>query len=1359
MCRTLVVLSLLVLSLASASAITVTGTVVGTDGTPVSGANIWVRLWFADKTLELHTDVKGEFAVEIDSALLPQSISLGEIIASAPGCTLTIGRLRRGGNVITLSPGTTMSGMVVDAMGKPLAGVPVRLVSLANTNGRRGSVPDEWHGRFTVRTATDGVWTLSGIPLDGEAVVALDDDRFVHDEQQISLVAGEKIDPVRFTVRPGATVTGRIFTPEGLPAAHVRVGIDSRHDPEQAAASDSSWGRTGADGSYRFSGLTAGSYDIGALSEENAWVAEPLQGVTLTAGKTTIAPVLHARFGAALDGTVVDAETGTPIPGIHLKLFHGSTIDYASGAELLRTDAQGHFVMHTQPGQMTLFSDAPQCGYRKMPDAEAMLVELREGKTVTVVVRLHKGLSLRGIVTDAGGKPAAWVNFSLRMPDWAYGFTTDEQGQFEVSGLQAGKGTLMLQPESLDVWELSSPQTVEVPAPGAMTVKVSRLALHILRGRVVDARHHPQAGVDVAFSVPIQPGWGPQTLKVVTGEDGNYQLAKIPAGRKVTLISLTKAGYRQLVNSELASAGNDTLADAMLGDALLQGTVLDAETGLPLPDASVKLYHDTTLQDSLRADRHGHFFYRARGAAQLSLLIDEPPSGYRKMLDTEAVHVELREGETATAELKLHKGLSMTGTVKDEEGQPVAGASFCIHMPSGVNKSWYWNDTSITVTTDDQGNFSVSGLPAGKGTIMLLPGRSRQPDNWAMPEPLDIEAPSNKPIAVTVTRIAQRSVTGRVVDTLHHPLPGVRATLLVSGEQYTGLTQQTAITGTDGTYQLAKIPAGREVILLSLEKPGYCQLFTSRRTNAGTNAIDDAVMAAATTLHGTVCDKAGKPVKGATVVSMEAGRSIRAVTDAAGAFTLTEQPKSELHLVAATPDGGGVAQVNPGTDIRIICTPGLVAGAPDVPRALALLEADGKLPRNHRRFNHEDAIRKLADIDLAQALQLAMAGNEPVSDDVRAYLLGRQAEKDPAKVDELLVQLNILRNAGCKLYDEVKLGIAVARREPALAAQLYNNAKASYDSAMRDFHVDDEAALSGFKYNAGLLVFAETLGKTADLDAMLAQLRTLTKQVNPGWIYMIADPLFETVGQGSPEFVLKVYDSLDNPSLQNYLGTAVARMAQRDPAAALRLLKLIDAKKYDVSAPDYALPLIDALGKQDPAAALALAEAQPDYLRTDALLAAASFQPKAEAVTRIHGLFPAGCNPMITQIARANAIDAGLGKKLYTEHKQNLEALDDMYRIDNSLALHYNRCAAYAYHLSDIDPVEARLLLETEYARALSLSRHGVTLDLRSFALAMCALDLHRALAMLDDSDNLDPDRIMQYLLMSREERLALSNF
>ncbi len=139
-----------------------------------------------------------------------------------------------------------------------------------------------------------------------------------------------------------------------------------------------------------------------------------------------------------------------------------------------------------------------------------------------------------------------------------------------------------------------------------------------------------------------------------------------------------------------------------------------------------------------------------------------------------------------------------------------------------------------------------------------------------MPEPLAIEVPSKEPITVKVTRMGMRTVSGRVVDTRHHPLAGVTVTFqIVEGDRPARSHQMTAVTGADGGYQLAKIPAGVEVDLLSLEKAGYRQCLTGTLTNDGRDTIGDAVMAA---LHGHgawegVRDADGKPVPGATVVS------------------------------------------------------------------------------------------------------------------------------------------------------------------------------------------------------------------------------------------------------------------------------------------------------------------------------------------------------------------------------------------------------------------------------------------------------------------------------------------------------------
>ena len=99
-----------------------------------------------------------------------------------------------------------------------------------------------------------------------------------------------------------------------------------------------------------------------------------------------------------------------------------------------------------------------------------------------------------------------------------------------------------------------------------------------------------------------------------------------------------------------------------------------------------------------------------------------------------------------------------------------------------------------------------------------------------------------------------------------------------------------------------------------------------------------------------------------------------------------------------------------------------------------------------------------------------------------------------------------------------------------------------------------------------------------------------------------------------------------------------------------------------------------------------------------------------------------------------------------------------------------DHCIGYAYLISSIDPLEARLIMETEYARAIKKidsTFQGIS-DVVGVPQDMCSLDLDRALEMIDSIESKLKipdiatdlrDQLMQYLLMSGEERVAVSSY
>ncbi len=161
---------------------------------------------------------------------------------------------------------------------------------------------------------------------------------------------------------------------------------------------------------------------------------------------------------------------------------------------------------------------------------------------------VDKGLPETVTVTDEHGQPVAGAAFSLRMLNHEDGIRSKERyggslhqrwaRAFRTRRSAAGRGSITLDSATLDTWEQAAPQAIELPAKEPITVRVSRLALHAVSGRVVDAHHHSLAGVTVTCSVTYRQGVEPTMIMAMTGADGSYQLANIPAGRTVSLLYL-----------------------------------------------------------------------------------------------------------------------------------------------------------------------------------------------------------------------------------------------------------------------------------------------------------------------------------------------------------------------------------------------------------------------------------------------------------------------------------------------------------------------------------------------------------------------------------------------------------------------------------------------------------------------------------------------------------------------------------------------------------------------------------------------------------------------------------------------------
>lgn len=1096
-----------------------------------------------------------------------------------------------------------------------------------------------------------------------------------------------------------------------------------------------------------------------------------------------LALALGCAGAATVSGKIVGTD-GKPIPGANVSL----TFYLAKERKtfVLVSDAEGGYAVEidltnrrSNTLQAMIVAYAP--GYALAGD---MLV-----KETGNVITLDRGESISGTVVDAKGKPLAGIpvrlyhartatqQYAIPPEEWRTWFivNTAADGSWTLSGIpQGGTAVIALNDDRYVREQQEIKLTPGVPAP---PVKFTVQPGGTISGRLLDPQGAPVVGGQVAAYQPNSRMTSATYNYTVTVVDGGYRLPGLTAGKYILRAYSEKEEWiADPLTDFIVAPGEQTAPDLHVRiGAVLEGTVVDAETGKPVPGGYLMFTTNQgpegqSQRQMVNVDGNGHFFRRLL-PGQGTVSVDAPADGYLKSMDTAAVPVDLQEGKTVTLTLKVKKGLTVTGTAVDEAGNPAAGVSFYINIRCGQCEDGCRNDTFVPVKTDDQGHFTANGLPAGKGRLNIAID-SDKPADWDMPRPLEIEVPAKAPIMVTVKHRVFQAVTGRVIDTKGQPLAGVQVTCSVKFEDGVEAKTMTDVTGVDGRYTLLNIPAGVPVTLRAAEKAGYRQLLAGTLANGGTATIADAVMAACTaTVRGTVQDADGKPVAGATVVSAEGGLAARTTSDETGAFTLTAQPADgELHLVAATPTGGGLGFCTGNTaGVVITCLPGLVAKPVDLKLAQELLLADSQWPEGQRQFNRAETLRMIADIDFELASRLAQDGEEPAPPGLQAYLLGKLAERDPAAAArDGAAMLEKIEPDNCKLYAAVELGAAMVKVNPALAEQCYQVAKEIYDRSPHDrqsFTTIDGLGMFG---DISLRVFtlAGLLNKADDAEAMLAPLNAQIKK-DDGMSYIILDPLMEAAGRVSPEFVIQLYDKIDSQFKSGHQVTAIRSMAQQDPEAAQGLLTLFTARMPDdrdgtlrLTGP---LQILGELAKRDPAAAKAYAE-KLRYIGPTPMLVIAPYLPAAETRALILDMFANEGNRTIQNLAKANAIDAELAKELYAKYRQTLEAQSTNFsgRGDDGSPVLEDRIQ-YAYLISSIDPVEARLILETEYARAQAMTQNqNDRFILQFFPQAMCSLDLNRAQGMLEEfqpeggrNRQFFQGRMMQFILMTWEKRVS----
>ena len=686
---------------------------------------------------------------------------------SADPVLVTAGSDRSGINA-ALALGGSISGTVTgEDTGAPLSDICVSVFDASW----------DWLGYYGYYGYTDssGKYSVKGLPT-GDYKLSFGDcssrdpgyaREWYNDQQDtlaadpVPVTAGFETAGINAALAPGGSISGTVT--EESTAALSGICVTAHDIPHH-------WGvgvHTGSSGTYKVKGLPAGDYkvefedcDSPALhisewydNKEDSRSADP---VHVTAGSETTDIDAALAVGGSISGTVTGEDTGAGLPDICVDVYDYDTSWDWMGDD--RTDSSGNYSVGGLPtGDYKVeFWDCASPAlhlsewYNDKEDFDsADPVHVTAGSvTGGIDAALVVGGSISGTVTDdATGDPLSDICLYVRDTSWHWmgGGRTDSSGTYSVGGLPSGDYKVEFRDCSSAVryvseWyndkaDFDSADPVHVTA-GSVTAEIDA-ALAVggsISGTVTD--EDTAAGIsDICVYVfDASHDWAGSGY---TDSSGDYRVGGLPSGDyKVEFydcgspVRYVSEWYNNKADSDSAdpvhvTAGSDrggTNAALAVGGSI-SGTVTDEDTGVPLPDICVCVYHTSGYWAGCgRTDSAGMYCVGGLASGDYKVEFYDCSSAVRYVSEwyndkpdydsADLVTVTLGS-ETTGIDAALAVGGSISGTVTDDAtADPLSNICVNVYDASHNGAGYGYTDSS--------GEYKVGGLPSGDYKVAFV---------------------------------------------------------------------------------------------------------------------------------------------------------------------------------------------------------------------------------------------------------------------------------------------------------------------------------------------------------------------------------------------------------------------------------------------------------------------------------------------------------------------------------------------------------------------------------------------------------------------------------------------------------------
>ncbi len=691
------------------------GVVTDAQGEPVADAEVRVEgtdrdglsfvLGEAEST-GLFTAADGSFALE---DLAPgRTLDLfvihpGYGPASAPGVAVPTPTPLR----IVLRPTARVSGRVIDADGKPVAGATVavfedaRGLSSSRSMGvdpKQGIADDE--GGFVFADVAPGPFGLSAeAPRHQSAEL-----------RGLEVKPGQELAGLEIVLLAGAAVEGRVLSPEGSPVPNARVAV-TEASRGRAITFSSLRAGTDADGHYRIEGIAPGPHTLETRAEGYRRAVRDVEAKGETRGVD-----FQLDRGLEVSGRVIDI-AGNPFAGAVVFLSGAShdsrvTDSGEDGSFRIAGLDDGKYSLHASPRG---FDSGSAGGSAEtavtLAGAPMSGIELRISAAEGAVAGRLTGLDLSQL-----SRVRVWVDSMFHLG------SVDADGNYRIVHLSPGSWTV----------NAMVPDT-PLHAEGKVTIEPggveARLDLHFGGGHalsgVVLRNGEPLAEAALLLGGPGDP------QRSSTDHQGGFRFAGLADGSYVLSV-ITPNGAP---HSEKVEISGDQTIRVELRTASLSGRVLDATDASPVARAGVFLKGSDARPSyfaNATTDAHGAFHLPevsegawtvsaakdGYGAAEKKIEVsgDSPPGDVEIRLDpTEGVTVEAQLASGQPPDRLLVAALDGNGTVVVSGTYPCGetGRTRLANVPAG---SWL-----LLIESGESAPVTVPATVPGPAVHVILP--------------------------------------------------------------------------------------------------------------------------------------------------------------------------------------------------------------------------------------------------------------------------------------------------------------------------------------------------------------------------------------------------------------------------------------------------------------------------------------------------------------------------------------------------------------------------------------------------------------------------------------------------------------